>query len=107
MLTPLRLPPRGPHFTTFSPLNFYSVKRSRRRTIKNIAGLHIERAFMTRALESFVFFLEIDGARQVSAFLPVGVILRFGEADENRCVLLRRIAEIERGADRHVGRIRN
>src|ERR1043165_5270150 len=99
MLIALRLPSRRPDFAVCASLYHDAVEGARRRPVEHIAGLHIKRSFVTRAFESPVLFLEIDGAGQMCAFLAVSVIFGLGDAHENRRVFLRGIAKVKGGAD--------
>src|SRR5881628_2257101 len=67
MFITLCLSAGGPHLTILAPLNRNPVERARRWPIKDVAGLHVERAFMTGALESPMLFLEIDRAGEMRA----------------------------------------
>src|SRR5205085_9801426 len=76
------------------------IERARRRAVKHIAGLRVEAALVTRALKALALALEINGAGEVRALLPVGVILPVRRAYEDGRVPLSRVAEIERRARR-------
>src|SRR4051812_27303194 len=73
MLINLRLSSRSPHRTIPAALHRNAVEGARQRAVQDLAGLHVERAFVTWTFKSSVFFLEIDRAGQMNAFLSVSV----------------------------------
>src|SRR5205085_3041533 len=76
------------------------IERARRRAVKHIAGLRVEAALVTRALKALALALEINGAGEVRALLPVSVILPVRRAYEDGRVPLGRVAEVKRRARR-------
>src|SRR5215208_1605563 len=88
------LPRHCPDLSVAS-FNRDNIKRSRRWSIKNVAGRGVKRTFMTGTLETLLIARVVNRTTQVSTLLPVSVIDAISGANQNRGVIARWIVEVQ------------
>ena len=85
----------GPDLSVVSDLNVYSRQRTRRRSVKDVAGVHIECTFMTRTFKPIVLLCVIHRTRQMRTFLFKRIKIAVRGPDQDRRVIFFRKRKIE------------